>query len=496
MPRLAALMLSALLLGCTHEGGSSAQPDDSRAPIPPGSGGGGSGQVLAYDVHVAPDLSTLEVELCFAQAPGGRLVPASRRARDYIERIRQGRNPIPRIGGTYSLDRIAGGDCIDYAVHLSAMAQAEGTSQYIRQAGDSVVVRQSMWLWRPDEVPKDTRVQISLNLPDGVDASVPWSAAEGQARTDRHCTYDADLTVFHWLGYTAFGSLDVQRFSAHGTEVEVAALDAPLDASAQGLRAWATDAVASTAQLFGNYPREHIQLVVLPIDGGGSGPAYFGMAGRGGGAGVYVLLDAHADDESLPGGWTTTHELLHHGMPFIDDPWMGEGWVSYYTELQRTRRGLRDETAGWQKLLEAFDRGRRTRRPASLQSLSDHMHETFAYQRVYWGGAAVALAIDVALREDSGGERSLDDAMRFLRDCCGDATHKWSAQTLLEKLDTWYGKPLFTSTAAPLLQGEGFPRVEDSLAKLGVRVEDGRVRLDDQHPMAAQRRAIMAPRKD
>jgi hypothetical protein len=46
------------------------------------------------------------------------------------------------------------------------------------------------------------------------------------------------------------------------------------------------------------------------------------------------------------------------------------------------------------------------------------MHENHAYQRVYWGGAAIALLLDVALREAGS---SLDAAMRHLDTCCADA---------------------------------------------------------------------------
>jgi predicted metalloprotease with PDZ domain len=124
------------------------------------------------------------------------------------------------------------------------------------------------------------------------------------------------------------------------------------------------------------------------------------------------------------------------------------------------------------------------------------MHQNFGYQRVYWGGAAVAFAIDVAVRKDSNGEKSLDDAMRFLRECCGEAKHKWDADALLGKLDTWYGKPIFSETAQPLLAQEEFPDVEAIFTELGIDTFAGRMGLDDAHPMAAQRRAMMAPRKD
>jgi predicted metalloprotease with PDZ domain len=173
---------------------------------------------------------------------------------------------------------------------------------------------------------------------------------------------------------------------------------------------------------------------------------------------------------------------------------MGEGWVSYYTELMRTRMGHRSEQTGWEKLGEAFDRGRRGGRMTPLGETSERMHENHAYQRVYWGGAAIAFLIDVKLRTETNGETTFDDAMQHLRECCGDADHQWTARQLLDELDGWYGQPVFSDIAAQCLSESDFPPVEEAFATLGISFgSGGRVVVDDDNPNAAHRRAIMAP---
>ncbi|MCH9680412.1 MAG: hypothetical protein K0V04_03175, partial [Deltaproteobacteria bacterium] len=142
-----------------------------------------------------------------------------------------------------------------------------------------------------------------------------------------------------------------------------------------------------------------------------------------------------------------------------------------------------------------FERGRRRSMDISLAETSDKMHETHAYQRVYWGGAAVAFDIDVQMRIESDGARTLDEAMRHLRQCCGDAPHLWSAGDLLAQLDTWYGSALFSRTAKTVLEAKALPDIEATMARLGVQVHDGKVQLDEQSPNAAIRRSIMAPRR-
>jgi hypothetical protein len=73
-----------LLLGCPSGGGTNAQLSEPAAPNPQRH----NDATLRYEVEVAPDLSTLEVRLCFDASPEGRLVPSNRRGRDYIERGR------------------------------------------------------------------------------------------------------------------------------------------------------------------------------------------------------------------------------------------------------------------------------------------------------------------------------------------------------------------------------------------------------------------------
>lgn len=449
-----------------------------------------------YAVHIERDLASATVRLCFDAAPGDRLVAGDPAAADYVRDVRivGTEQRLRRRGRTFELDAVEAGECIAYEVDFAEMARREGSGRRVRWVGASLLVRPSLWLWRPSRIPDREAISVRFDHDDALAVSVPWPVARGR-RGEKGAVYALDSTVYAWLGYSVFGRMQVERFTAAGTAIELVVLDAPLAASPAGLRAWITDAADTVALLYGTFPRDRLQVVVVPVDGG-YGTVYFGAAGRGGGPGVYILMDDDARDDELPGGWTTVHELLHHGMPFVDEAWMGEGWVSYYTEVMRTRMGHRSEQEGWQELYEAFVRGKNGNRPMTLARTSQLMHRTFAYQNVYWGGAAIAFFIDVALREDSGGKVSLDDAVQELRRCCGDARHRWSAQTLLEKLDTWYGKPLFTRIADEHLQSEAFPPVEATLQRLGISIEHDRVMLDDDHPGAAHRRAIMAPRTD
>lgn len=447
-----------------------------------------------YTVTIDHSLAWADVQLCLDGSPSARLVPSETAAAAHTKDMHAQGQPLPQSGRGYDLGALAPGACVDYRVDLAGLEANEATQRTVGRTGRSVLMRPSAWLWQPEPRPAEAEVTLRFSLPEGMHVSVPWPTLTEHPRGTDSTTYVLDGTAFEWLSFVVVGDITVDRFARAGAEIELVTIDAPVACPPAGLRAWVEDAVDTVALLFeGRFPRERLQLVVIPVEGGGDSAVYFGMAMRGGGAGVQIFLDDQAEAEALPGGWTTVHELLHHGMPYIEEPWMAEGWVTYYTELLRTRAGHRSEREGWQAVLEGVGRGRRLGTELTLAESSEAMHETRAYQRVYWSGAAIALLLDVELRLESGGTRGLDDAMRELRRCCGDADHRWPARALLEHLDGWYGRPLFTQTADAVLAGHELPAVEAALARLGVGVGPDELHLDDEHPAAAIRRAIMAP---
>lgn len=450
-----------------------------------------------YEVEVAPSLARADIQICFSGSPPDRLIPGLRIADAYTHEVRAASGePLPRKGRGYALDALGEDACVDYWVDFAGLEDSAATGRMVGRTGESLMIRPSLWMWRPDMLPAQAEATMHFRMPAGMEVSVPWPVHGQGPRGGASTTYALEHTAFHWLAYAVFGQLSIDRFERAGTEVELVTLDASITCPPDGLRTWVHGAMDTVALLFdGRFPRERLQLVVLPVEGSGEGTVYFGMAGRGGGPGIYVFMDDHAEAARLVGGWTTIHEMLHHGMPFIDEPWMAEGWVTYYTELMRTRMGFRSEAEGWRALAKGFDRGRRRGQALTLEQASARMHDEHLYQRVYWGGAATALLLDVQMRVDSDGARGLDDAMKELRRCCGDAVHLWPAQDLLKTLDAWYGRPLFTQTTQAVLSAEDFPDVNAALHAVGVEVHGDEIRLNDDPARAKLRRAIMAPRR-
>lgn len=441
-----------------------------------------------YRVEVPAALDRLRVEVCFPDRPPRRLKI------DEDDAAAVGAvSDVSADGGPARLDREAAaivlgplppGACVRYTVGLAALLEGAG-SRTLARFGEVVSIDPRLVLWRPASLFFEAEVALELVLAPGVGASVPWQRGAGDV-------YQLPVTAMMWASEAVFGALVTQTVEAAGARFEVAIVDGPRKLSAAGVERWLTTAAETVATLYGRFPTARMQVVVLPFPGGG-GPVYFGMALRGGGPGVVLLVSSEAPDHAFPGEWVAIHEFLHHGMPFIaqEGAWLSEGIVTYYTEVLPTRRGFRSESAGWQALSDGFGRGRQDGGGAPLVDASREMHETHNYQRVYWSGAAIALLADVGLRLGPG-ERSLDAAMRHLLKCCAATPQVWRADEVLRELDAWAGAPVFTALAGVWLGRAEFPALGALYRKLGLDVINGEVKIRELAPAAAVRRAIFA----
>ncbi|MCH9685832.1 MAG: hypothetical protein K0V04_30645 [Deltaproteobacteria bacterium] len=307
-----------------------------------------------YRVTPDPRLESAAVEVYFVGDAPPMLTLGADEALPHIHDVRRAdATPYVATATGYRLESMPADGCLTYTVDFNGLEADQGVGRGVGRTGNSLMLRASAWLLRPAQRPSEADVTLRLSLPEGMSAALPWATRGDGPRGTSQATYVVPDTSFYWTSIAVLGDLAIDRFEHAGTSVELVRLDAEIACTPDGLRSWVIDAIDTVAMLFeGRFPRQRLQLMVLPTEGGGNQSVYFGMATRGGGPGVLIFLDDQAKAEALPGGWTTVHELLHHGMPFIDDSWMAEGWVSYYTELMRTRMGHRTEVEGWQALHE------------------------------------------------------------------------------------------------------------------------------------------------
>lgn len=444
---------------------------------------------LHYTVRIDAALRALDVQLCFEGNPPPELVsgePAVAGAlrSAWIERGEQ-REPLV-IGDDTIATRSAPRDgCVGYALDLAAMEGWRGGGMAVARRQDALLTNIAAWLWRPIRWDRVQRADARFELPAGTAVEVPWPR-EGER-------YRLEPSAFAFYGGAVFGRFERKELKLPTGTLVLAILPGLPDAVRSDLEPWLNTAAHTASLITGRLADPRVMVAVLPT-GPSDEPVQFGMATRGGGSGLLLLVPSNAELDALRRDWVAVHELCHLYHPFVarDQAWLSEGLATYYQEVLRVRAGLQPASAAWQRFYEGSLRGRGSRR--SLAEASAKVKIEHDYPTIYWAGAAFALMADVALRERSGGKRSLDDVVAGLSSCCARSPVPMRVEALLPRMDEIAGIPVFTELAAKWVNGPTMPELEPLFARLGLRVDGERVRETAGGEQEWIRAAIMKPR--
>lgn len=492
-------LLATLACTATPTRESPAQPPRAAPPSP-------SVGHWRYVARVDAELERMDLALCSDEPLPSKLV-AGEGSIAFVRRatLREG-GLLEREGEALRIPDGTGAGCVDLELDLAGLAAA--SSRFGSALDDGAMLSPREWLWHPERVPEQLDATLELELPAGVHVTAPWPRVDGDATRRR-----LERSAFRWDAWIAFARHEPLVFDAAQSEFEVAVIGGDPAASAAGIQRWISVAAESSAHLYGRFSRERVAVVVLVGRRWGGDPVLFGMARRGGGASAMLILGDDARDAELPGEWVATHEFLHFALPLCADPWLGEGFVTYYQNVLRARQGvLAGEPGGGDAIdvqsrralelfADGFDRGASSRQ--TLAEASATMNQRGAYMRVYWGGTAVALDLDVQLRRASEGKRSLDDLMRSMLGWVAE-DRRFRAGEVLERFDRevaqWHAagelrwEIVPSEIAREHLESKAIPRRILELVELAVEVDGTSVRLLDRPSDAvAMRRSIFAP---
>ncbi len=390
---------------------------------------------------------------------------------------------IPIVGGEIPWPR--GARCVRYAVSLDA-ALASGDAELARASGRDRVIAPDLWLWTPAGA-ADRERGVALVLPEGVSLLAAWPEVDATRRVVPASTFTLPAAIA--LTHARTSSLALE---AH--VVRWAVLDAPRAPPPAAVRAWITAAARAVAPTWSTRLGPSIAVIVTATRTGSREPVGGGMSTRGGGPTVEVDLDADATEDALVGEWVLVHELAHFAHPALarDAMAVGEGLASYLQCTRRVAAGLLDERTGWQRLLDGFERGRldAARLELDLNEATRQVHAQRAHHRVYWSGAAMLLLADLRLQREG---RSLVEVFRAVVDGLGaDTRGRWlTLEQVAARFDDAIDGKILRQTLSAGMGRRTLPPVEEALEKLGVRMIDGVVALDDRAPLAPLRRRMM-----
>ena len=449
-----------LHIGCAH-----------GAPVPAAIDGAPSAR---YEVTIFDNFDGAKVHACFEGFTLSHLSPMDGDAARSMGRAWSDHGALNVSAGRIELPTPTSAVCVSYETRFA-------NEVFRTRDSRAVVVSQGEWLWRPEPFPSDLDASVSIALPSGARASLPW-AHDG-------AVYSPGEDAFYQNGYNVFGIFSEERFTVGGTSVTVARLKSrPTDAV---VRQWLTRAVDTVASVGSEFPTKRLHFVVVPVDGMDR-PVAFGMVRRGGGVSVLLIPSSTAGAHELEADWVTVHELSHLWLPrlYRQDRWFTEGIATYLQEVLRARCGLQSGAVSWNRIRDGLERGRRSGTGRILTSESRDMNRTGAYYRVYWAGTAFALEADLRLRRESGGKMTLLRALDLAQSRLASPRGLVHAEEVLTVLDEVSGSDFLVELGARYASSAHFPstRLLDDPASKRTRREIMKLEPDRCAPSAESSR--------
>lgn len=284
-----------------------------------------------------------------------------------------------------------------------------------------------------------------------------------------------------------------------GREVEIVVVEQTTPARTVALLDWAQKYVRAARTSAGAFPLQRARIEIREIDSDDPSPVPWGQTLRDEPP-VKVLLYVRksASGEALHADWTAPHELAHLHHPFLgrSGRWLAEGWASYSQHRFMVRAGVLTEAQAWEKLLAGFSRGAASTQRGPIASLS---HQQGGTMRIYWGGAAFWLTLDLRLR--ARGLGTLDALMARYSECCmkgeiyTESTHVQGQSRALEFLqaleDLLGGKAEILALYQQHAELDRFPALDAVYQELGLRQHADGVEFDQGPHYLRLRRAIM-----
>lgn len=414
-------------------------------------------------VGIDPQLATLKVRACFDGAPPRALVAASPHAPYFVATAGAEDDPKRLL-----LDELPNDGCMNYRVDVAEIANL-GRLTLGSWFGADMVVAPDVWLWRPQDGNAD--IELRFELPPGIAVSAPWQPLPDGG-------YDVGHIPAHWPASVAFGHFEEREIKVPGAMLRLAVLDSTPPANVDAVQAWIEDAACAVAGLYGRFPVDAAQVLVIP-QGEGAKPVNYGHVMRGGAGAVRFFIDQRRPLKGFLADWTATHEFAHLTLPLLKrgGHWLAEGVATYYQNVLRARNGRLTAQQAWQELHEGFERGKQASGDTTLLEASANIYRDSTYTRVYWSGAAIALLADLQLRKLSDGKQSLDSALEKLRNCCQPWDRAWSVRELLARHDDLTGTTVFTDLYREHVTSTDFPDLADAYAELGLKVPAGEIQL-------------------
>ena len=412
-----------------------------------------------YVVALDSKLAAFTVDACFSQSLAGRV----RLAPSVPPQALVGLAPLgDEHPGVYRA-RESREHCFHYALDLMQLPPGDRRAHFSRVPG--AILLDPSWLFAISTVSTLQTLEVAVLLPRGMHLAAPATIEAGSPTR-------LTLTTRAWGrgGRLAFGTVQRTEHQIAGSTVRVDVVGQSSEAEQRKFNAWVTATTTALASLYGRLPVAQVEVLVVP-EARAPDAVPWGEVLRASSEAVVLFVDRTRTQVELAEDWVALHEFSHLLHPTLarEDSWLSEGLASYYQNVLRARHGRGSAEIAWRALLDGFARGRAdTDGTLTLAEATQQMRLHGLFMRVYWSGAAMMLAGDVALRLRTHGVQSLPRVLDQFARCCLPATREWSATEMLTRWDQLAGVEVFAPLARRAVTAATFPDLAPTLSVLGI----------------------------
>lgn len=381
---------------------------------------------------------------------------------------------------SWFIDDCAHGCQIRYRFELAEAASKLNDADTAARYGDVFESPLGAWLLRPLSVRNGALLRLRVQSPIGI------RFATGLPKVGQEpSTYQMPAHYLAYAPYAAFGPLKVQSVGVQGGTLQIALVPVARQLSLDEVVQWISAAARAVGEYFGRFPLPDSLVLVVPSRGA---RRINGRVLGHGGATVLLSLGPDVSQAELNKDWVLVHELTHLGFPSVvprRHHWAEEGLATYLEPIIRARTGALPAEAVWTELVRGLPKG--------LPKQADQgLDYTPTWGRTYWGGALFWFLADVEIRERTGNQLSLKDALRGILAEGGTIAERWSLDRALSAGDRAIALPVLKQLHERMGASPAPVKLEALFNRLGVRTVGTRISFDDRAPLAAVRRGITA----
>ncbi len=388
---------------------------------------------------------------------------------------------------------------VDFSVDSKARWMEEEIEVKLRNHKDEpveVIVKENLYRWTNWKVISKTQ---PYTKEDARTIHFPGQGGEGwgDRRALSGAVYlvilrmAATLAACAWFGAglphvaagAEAGSAYTRELVADGVEVSVD-LDSPAFSKGPDVIVdWIRRSVEIVGAYYGKFPVPRLRIHVQAAEGHGvkTGSAFGNRGGS-----IRVVVGREASEAELRGDWILVHEMTHLALPDVGERhvWLSEGLATYVEGIARAQSENRTQEDVWAEQVRSMPKG-------LPQSGDAGLDRTHTWGRTYWGGALFCLVADVEIRRRTENRRGLQDALRAIARASGGLVADWPVERVIAVGDAATGTSVLGEQYAQWKNAPVQPDLPALWSRLGIEPQGASVRLRDDAPLAATRRAIM-----